>query len=212
MRMTYGPVMLGLGLAALVAGLMSGFAANISAFSAIWTEDIYRRALRPAATEAHYLWMGRSAYVFAVLVGVVTSYLTMLFGNLMEHVQLLFSIFVSPFWAIFLLGVSARRVDARGAITGFICGACIGLAHLAAYGLNLIRYGSVMNMTFHGAIYSFTTALIVGLLASRGKTVETERRILVLDPSVAFGAGTLPIWCLSIVLLAIAVLLNVYWV
>jgi hypothetical protein len=78
-------------------------------------------------------------------------------------------------------------------------------------GLALIRYGTVMNMTFHGAIYSFTTALVVGLLASRGETSEPHRRVLVLDPSIAFGAGTLPIWCLSIVLLTVAVLLNVYW-
>ena len=211
MRTTYGPMMLGLGLTALVAGLMSGLAANISAFSAVWTQDIYRRSINITATESHYLWMGRSAYVVAALVGASTSYLTFLFGNLMEHIQLLFSIFTSPFWAIFLLGISAQRVNARGAIFGFTSGALMGLAHLTAFALGLIHYGSVMNMTFHGAIYSFTTALVVGLLASRGQTDERQRRILVLDPKIAFGAGTLPIWCLSAVLLAAAIMLNVYW-
>jgi SSS family solute:Na+ symporter len=211
MRMTYGPVMLGLGLTALVAGLMSGFAANMSAFSALWTEDIYRRSIRKEASETHYLRMGRSAYVFAALVGVCASYVTVLFGNLMEHVQLLFSIFASPFWAVFLLGLCARKVNARGAIAGFISGACIGLAHLAAFLLGLIHYGSVMNMTFHGAIYSFSTGLLVGLIASRSRASTTQQRILVLDPSVAFGPGTLPIWCLSLVLLVVTVILNVYW-
>jgi len=211
MRMTYSPVMLGLGLTALVAGLMSGFAANISAFSALWTEDIYRRSIRTEASEAHYLWMGRSAYVFAALVGACASYLTVLFGNLMEHVQLLFSIFASPFWAVFLLGLCARKVNARGAVAGFISGASIGVANLAAFALGFIRYGSVMNMTFHGAIYSFSTALAVGLFASRGRASATQQRILVLDPSIAFGPGTLPIWCLSLVLLGVTVLLNFYW-
>jgi len=211
MRMTYGPIMLGIGFTALVAGLMAGFAANISAFSALWTEDIYRCSIRSDASESHYLWMGRLAYVFAVAMGGFTSYLTILFGNLMEHIQLLFSIFASPFWAIFLLGICARRVNARGAITGFICGACIGVVHLGAFALGFVRYGSVMNMIFHGAIYSFLTALVVGLLASRGETRETQRRILVIDPSIAFGPDTLPIWCLSLVLLAIAVALNIYW-
>jgi SSS family solute:Na+ symporter len=211
MRMTYGPVMLGLGLTALVAGLMSGLAANISAFSALWTQDIYRTSISTEESEAHYLWMGRVAYLFAAIIGGFASYLTMLFGNLMEHIQLLFSIFASPFWAIFLLGILSRRVNARGAIAGFIGGAAMGLAHVAAFGLGWIRYGSVMNMTFHGAIYSFTTALIVGLLASSGKNDQRQRRILVLDPSVAFGAGTLPIWCLSLVLLTGAIALNVYW-
>ena len=211
MRMTYSPVMLGLGLTALVAGLMSGFAANISAFSALWTEDIYRRSIRTEASETHYLRMGRSAYVFAALVGACASYLTVLFGNLMEHVQLLFSIFASPFWAVFLLGLCARKVNARGAVAGFISGASIGVANLAAFAVGFIRYGSVMNMTFHGAIYSFSTALAVGLFASRGRASATQQRILVLDPSVAFGPGTLPIWCLSLVLLGVTVLLNFYW-
>jgi len=211
MRMTYGPVMLGLGLTALVAGLMSGLAANVSAFSALWTQDIYRQSIRKEASESHYLWMGRSAYLLAVIVGGFTSYLTILFGNLMEHIQLLFSIFASPFWAIFLLGIVAQRVNARGAIAGFLSGAGIGVAHLIAFGCGWIRYGSIMNMTFHGAIYSFTTALIVGLLASRGNSEKMQPRILTLDSSIAFGAGTLPIWCLSFVLLTAAIALNVYW-
>ena len=211
MRMTYGPVMLGLGLTALVAGLMSGLAANISAFSALWTQDIYRRSIRTHESENHYLWMGRLAYLLAAIVGGVTSYSTILFGDLMEHVQLLFSIFASPFWAIFLLGILSRRVDARGATAGFMSGACTGIAHVAAFGFGWIHYGSVMNMTFHGAIYSFTTALIVGLLASKGTSDERQRGIMVLDPSVAFGDGTLLIWCLSVLLLSAAVALNVYW-
>jgi SSS family solute:Na+ symporter len=155
--------------------------------------------------------MGRSAYLFAAIVGGFTSHLTILFGNLMEHIQLLFAIFTSPFWAVFLLGIVTQRVNARGATAGFLSGVCIGLAHLLVFGLGWIRYGSVMNMTFHGAIYSFTTALVVGLLASRGKSREAPSRIFVIDPSVAFGAGTLPVWCLSVVLLVAAVALNIYW-
>ena len=50
-----GPGLLGLGITALIAGFMSGMAGNVSAFSAVWTYDIYqplinkkgaRRALR----------------------------------------------------------------------------------------------------------------------------------------------------------------------
>jgi SSS family solute:Na+ symporter len=155
--------------------------------------------------------MGRVAFLFAAIVGGLTSYLTMLFGNLMEHIQLLFSIFASPFWAVFLLGIVSRRVNARGAIAGLISGAGIGLAHLIAFRAGWIRYGSVMNMTFHGAIYSFATAVTVGLLASGGTSKTMQARVLTIDLSVAFGARTLPLWCLSIVLLSVAIALNVYW-
>ena len=37
-----GPGLLGLGITALMAGFMSGMAGNVSAFTAVWTYDIYR--------------------------------------------------------------------------------------------------------------------------------------------------------------------------
>ena len=36
-----GPGLLGLGITALIAGSMSGMAGNVSAFSTVWTYDIY---------------------------------------------------------------------------------------------------------------------------------------------------------------------------
>ena len=37
-----GPGLLGLGITALIAGFMSGMAGNVSAFSTVWTYDIYK--------------------------------------------------------------------------------------------------------------------------------------------------------------------------
>ena len=52
MNLVYGPTMLGVGLTALVASLMSGLAANVSGVAAIWTEDIYRSRIRRHGTQA----------------------------------------------------------------------------------------------------------------------------------------------------------------
>ena len=41
-----GPGLLGLGITALIAGFMSGMAGNVSAFTTVWTYDIYRALLR----------------------------------------------------------------------------------------------------------------------------------------------------------------------
>jgi SSS family solute:Na+ symporter len=58
-----GPGLLGLGITALIAGFMSGMAGNVSAFSTVWTYDIYqaadqqrsqRRALRSWAAGARF--------------------------------------------------------------------------------------------------------------------------------------------------------------
>ncbi|HEY8311761.1 MAG TPA: sodium/solute symporter, partial [Gemmatimonadaceae bacterium] len=55
--------MLGLGLTALLASFMSGMAGNVTAFNTVWTYDIYQSHIRPGASDAHYLWMGRIATV-----------------------------------------------------------------------------------------------------------------------------------------------------
>ena len=54
-----GPGLLGLGITALIAGFMSGMAGNVSAFSTVWTYDIYRPLINKKASDSHYVLVGR---------------------------------------------------------------------------------------------------------------------------------------------------------
>ncbi|HEX8811585.1 MAG TPA: sodium/solute symporter [Terracidiphilus sp.] len=53
------PGLLGLGITALIAGFMSGMAGNVSAFSAIFTYDIYQPLIKKNARDEHYVAVGR---------------------------------------------------------------------------------------------------------------------------------------------------------
>ncbi len=70
-----GPGLLGLGITALVAGFMSGMAGNVSAFSTVWTYDIYGAYINKKASDSHYVFMGRASTVVGMLVSVATAYL-----------------------------------------------------------------------------------------------------------------------------------------
>src|SRR2546430_1200699 len=72
-----GPGLLGLGITALIAGFMSGMAGNVTAFSTVWTYDIYRAFMKRNATDAHYVAMGRWCTIIGVLVSIGTAYLVM---------------------------------------------------------------------------------------------------------------------------------------
>lgn len=214
MELFYGPAMLGLGLTAIVASLMSGLAANISAFAAVWTQDIYRAHLRGGMSERHYLRMGYAALCFATLFSIAASSLSLEFGNLMEQVQLVFSLFGAPFLAIFLLGMVSKRTTARGAFAGFLSGAGIALLHQLLVWGHWISYGSIMTSDFHSAIYAFTTSLVVALLAG-GKSAERESRG---RPSFVFhwseavqGDHARALILLAALLLASCIALNVIW-
>jgi solute:Na+ symporter, SSS family len=214
MTISYGPAMLGLGLTALLASLMSGLAANISGFAAIWTEDIYRSRIVKDQTENHYLLVGRVSAVAAVAISLVASYIDFLFSSLMEQVQLIFSVFGAPFWAIFLLGMSTRRTTQRGAMAGFLSGSILALLHLAAVAFGWIHYGSVMNANFHVAIYAFCTAFVVGWLVSlpeAGRPQQSTKELVFQLGTGSRAAGHKLLWILSAVLLSGCLFLNWIW-
>lgn len=208
MSVFYGPTMLGLGLTALASSLMSGFAANISGFSAVWTVDLYRDWLARGRSEAHYIGVGRLATVLGVLFSLAASYISFSFSNLMDHVQLIFSLFSAPFWAVFLLGLMKRRTKARGALIALGCGLGIALVHHFCVYRGLLHYGSVMNANLHVAAYSFCVTFLVGWLF-RSDLARPCSMDLDFAPWDWRSARTLLI--LSGLLLAICLLLNLFW-
>ena len=117
-----GPGLLGLGITALIAGFMSGMAGNISAFTTVWTYDIYRAFLRKGASDQHYVRMGRWSTVVGVLISVATAYLVMDFKSIMDYVQALFSFFIAPLFATVLLGMLWKRATPAGGFWGLLAG------------------------------------------------------------------------------------------
>ena len=210
MKHLYSPTMLAIGLTGVVAGLLSNLAANITAFAALFTQDIYRTTLRPNRTDTHYLNIARIAIISAGVIAIAASQLNFLFSNLMEHIQLIFAVLGAPFWGTFLLGLFSRRMNERGAITGFLAGCAVSFTHLLAVARHWIHYGSTMNSNFHAAIYAFTATLLTGYLVSAAGNARDDAATLHFDnDAIVLPRGTLAI--LAAVLLVCGVLLNIIW-
>jgi SSS family solute:Na+ symporter len=215
MKMLYGPVLLGVGLTALAASLMSGFAAKISAFAAIWTEDIYRPYLYRNAPDRHYLNVGRGALIAATVLSGLASYLAFFFKDLMEDVQLIFSVFGAPFWAIFCLGMTTRRTTARGATAGLLVGILVALLHLAAVAHGFLHYGSILSADFYGALYAFLTTVLIAIAVDHSSVLATNlsprTRLVFTWRAACTGDGIGRLWILSILLLIACAMLNWRW-
>ena len=54
---------------------MSGMAGNVSAFSTVWTYDIYGAYINKKASDSHYVSMGRWSTIVGMVVSVGTAYL-----------------------------------------------------------------------------------------------------------------------------------------
>src|SRR5580658_2503389 len=117
-----GPGLLGMGVTALIAGFMSGMAGNVSAFSTVWTYDIYGAFLNKKATDRHYVAMGRWCTFIGVLISVGTAYLVQHAASIMDYVQGLFSFFIAPLFGTVILGMLWKRATKAGGFWGLLCG------------------------------------------------------------------------------------------
>lgn len=117
-----GPGLLGLGITALIAGFMSGMAGNVSAFSTVWTYDIYRPLINKKATDSHYVMVGRLSIVAGVIVSIGAAYLVQQFHGIMDYVQALFSVFVAPLLATILFGMFWSKATRLAGFLGLLLG------------------------------------------------------------------------------------------
>ncbi len=211
----YGPAMLSLGLTALLASLMSGLAANVSAFSAVWTEEIYRTSIRRGAGEAHYLLVARFALVAGIGLSMAISYLLLNFKNLMEFVQMVFSIFGVPFFVVFLVGIFTRWATSSGALAGLICGTLTSsVFHLLVASGKLV-FVSTMSASFHAAVYAFCASVAGSVLLSRRaeRMSADQLELLVYRPDGGGGprGTTIRWWGLAGLLLLLCAAMNYAW-
>jgi SSS family solute:Na+ symporter len=223
LRQFYPPGLLGLGLTALLASFMSGMAGNVTAFNTVWTYDIYQAYIRPAASDAHYLRMGRFATVFGTLGSIGTAYVAMAFGNIMDLLQLVFSFINAPLFATFLLGMFWARTSANGAFFGLVGGTAAAAVHYlltsVAGGRTAVLhvYPSDMAQNFWGAIVAWTACfaltVVVSLLTRPRDRADLVGLVYYLPPRQQ-DAGLA--WyrrpaAIGLIVLAAALALNLYF-
>src|SRR2546426_1747353 len=180
-----GPGLLGLGITALIAGFMSGMAGNVSAFTTVWTYDIYRPLINSKGSDHHYVNMGRWTTVIGVLISVGTAYLVMRSASIMDYVQALFSFFIAPLFGTVILGMLWRRATGAGGFWGLLCGS---LTSISMWGWvhhdpSALRYvalsadAKVMAQDMYQALWSFIVCVTVTVLVSYATKPRPAREL-----------------------------------
>jgi SSS family solute:Na+ symporter len=190
------PGLLGLGITALIAGFMSGMAGNVSAFSAIWTYDIYQPLIVKKAKDSHYVAVGRWATIWGVVISIIAAYLVMHAQGIMDYVQALFSFFISPLLGAVLMGMFWKRATKAGGFWGLLIGTLtsIGLWAWVKLDPSALRYVALspdakdMAENMYRALWSVSTCMIVVFVVSMfGKPRPVEEL-----NGLVYGATKLP--------------------
>ncbi len=191
-----GPGLLGLGITALIAGFMSGMAGNVSAFSAVWTYDIYQPLINKNARDEHYVSVGRWATILGVVISIGAAYLVMNAKGIMDYVQALFSFFISPLLGAVLMGMFWKRATKAGGFWGLLIGTLtsIGLWAWVKIDPSALHYVAFspdakdMAENMYRALWSVSVSVVVVFVVSMfGK----PRPVAELD-GLVYGATKLP--------------------
>jgi SSS family solute:Na+ symporter len=169
-----GPGLLGLGVTALMAGFMSGMAGNVSAFSTVWTYDIYKAIFHKNANDQQLVRMGRWSTIGGVAISIGTAYLVIHFLSIMDYVQALFSFFIAPLFGTVLLGMLWKRATAAGGFWGLLAGTVSSIAMWAWVKVDpsalryvaLSPYARDMAENMYRALWSWILCVIVTVVVS----------------------------------------------
>jgi SSS family solute:Na+ symporter len=221
-----GPGLLGLGITALIAGFMSGMAGNVSAFTTVWTYDIYRPFINSKGTDHHYVNMGRWTTVIGVLISVGTAYLVMQFASIMDYVQALFSFFIAPLFGTVVLGMLWKRATGPAGFWGLLCGTAssIGMWTWVKVDPSALRYVALsphakgLAQDMFQALWSFLVCVVVTVAVSYVTKPKPDAELagLVMGLTQIPSVGDLPFYEKPLfwagVVAAVFVVLNIiFW-
>jgi solute:Na+ symporter, SSS family len=221
-----GPGLLGLGITALIAGFMSGMAGNVSAFTTVWTYDIYATLIKKDASDNAKVRMGRWVTVIGVIVSIGTAYLAARAPSIMDYVQALFSFFIAPLFGTVILGMLWKRATPAGGWAGLLAGtlASIGMYTWVNIDPSAVRYVALsadaqdQAQNMFRALWCCLFCMIVTVVVSyltRPKT-DTELKGLVYGATEVPKVGDVPwymrpIFWAAVVAVVFVILNIIFW-
>ncbi len=169
-----GPGLLGLGVTALVAGFMSGMAGNVTAFTTVWTYDIYKPLIWKEASERHYVSMGRWCSLVGVFVSIGTAYLVMNFSSIIIYAQVIFVFFIVPMFGTVILGMLWKRTTPAAGFWGLLAGILTSFAlwlwvRFDPAALNYVAfsgYAKDMSENMYRAMWSLIANVLVTVVVT----------------------------------------------
>ncbi|MGH9454548.1 MAG: sodium:solute symporter family transporter, partial [Terriglobia bacterium] len=210
----YHSGMLGLGLTALLASFMSGMAGNITAFNTVFTYDLYQTYLVKGKSDGHYLRVAKWATIWGTLLSAGSAYIVLNFNDLMDYMQLIGILFVSPFFIIFLLGMFWKRPSATAGFYGMVAGISGCFLEYVLYRFHVLHFATPMASNIWTAVWGLVGGLVVMVLLTLLTKPPDESRLQGLVYAYAARSDAPQVWYqtpefYAVIVVALFIYLNV---
>jgi SSS family solute:Na+ symporter len=112
----------GIVLAGFIAAVMSTVSALANSTATIFSLDVYKKLIRPDASERAVVSVGRMTSLSALLIAGAVAPQVARFGGIFMYFQQGITFIATPIITVILAGIFSRRVNASGALAGLIAG------------------------------------------------------------------------------------------
>jgi Na+/proline symporter len=149
--------LVGLMIAAIFAAAMSAIGAELNALATASLIDVYKRWLKPDATDRHYLLVSRTATGCWALVACTVALYAARLGSLIEVVNRFGSFFYGSLLGVFMLAIGTKRATGTGAFIGLIAG-------MSTVAWVAVRMPSISFLWYN--VIGATAVVLVGMAVS----------------------------------------------
>lgn len=155
--------LIGLLLAMILSAAMSSTAAELNALGTTTSVDIYKRLIKPDASDTHFLYASKLFTLMWGMIAIAFATYGTLFENLIQFVNIVGSIFYGTVLGIFLTAFYIKRIGARAIVPAAI------ITQLAVIGIFYNDYVSYLWLNVIGCVLLIVTAFLFQLLMGTSK-------------------------------------------
>ncbi len=183
---------LGVAVTGLVAAFMAGMAANVSAFNAVFTYDIWQDYIRPGREDHYYLVVGRWVTAIGVLLGIGTAFFAAGFSNISNYFQVLFGFLNVPLFTAFILGMFWKGAAARAGFWVILIGTLTSITVYLLYQAGVLSFRSDLQQAMWGGVATIVVGVITVIATSAGQPRKTDAELhgLVYGMAIQDAPGT----------------------
>ena len=156
--------LIGLVLAAILSASMSSTSAELNALASTTVIDIYKRMIKPSASESHYLLVSKLATIFWGIYAIGFAMFANRLGTLIEAVNILGSLFYGTILGIFLIAFYLKKI---GGSATFYSAIVAELVVISCYLFTDIPY---LWFNVIGCVVLIILAYLINPLFSKKKT------------------------------------------
>jgi len=179
----------GVVLAGFLAAVMSTVSALANSTATIFALDIYKKMLRPGATQQQVIRAGQMASLLALVIAGAAAPAVEMLGGIFTYFQTGVTYLATPFVSVFILGILWKRTNYQGALFGIIGGLAIQTA--IALGAPALGYRlHWLYLAFLAQIIIMVGVVVVSLVTPPGPKEATSS--LLWSPALLanYDAGT----------------------